>query len=154
MMVVDLTVGQWHAIAQQGAGVAVTVCLAGDSMRPFIRRGTDRVTIVPVTRALRRGDVVLFERGDGSYVVHRVRFLKDGFVQTLGDACWNPDGWMPMERVLGLAARFVRNGRVYTLDCSVSRLIGRVWMAALPLRLCYRRALRLLSKIKAKVMRG
>ncbi|MBR2942674.1 MAG: S24/S26 family peptidase [Clostridia bacterium] len=59
----SLGIEQWHALGQQGDRIPVTITLEGDSMRPLIRRGRDRVTIVPLDREIRKGDVVLFRGG-------------------------------------------------------------------------------------------
>jgi phage repressor protein C with HTH and peptisase S24 domain len=46
----------------------------GSSMEPFLKGGRDRVTLVPPgARPVRRGDVVLFQRDCGAFVLHRVR---------------------------------------------------------------------------------
>ena len=90
---------QWCAMAREGAAPAVTICLEGDSMRPLIRRSRDPVTIIPLSRELRKGDVVLFCLGE-RYIVHRVWRLRDGLVRTFGDNCWNPEPWFPREQLL------------------------------------------------------
>lgn len=135
----SISIEAWRELCREGAAPPVTICLDGDSMRPLIRRGCDPVTIVPLRRPLRRGDVVLFTLGDGRYIVHRVRGLKEGRVQTLGDNCWNPDAWFPEEQVLGQAVRFVRSGRPHRLDTPLARAWGRCWMALHPVRRLYRR---------------
>ena len=129
---------QWCALAAEGAAPPVTIPLEGDSMRPLIRRGVDPVTIVPISRPLQKGDVVLFTLG-GRYIVHRVWHLKPGLVQTYGDNCLNPEPWFPVEQVLGLAVKFSRNGRVIRLDTPGARAWGMAWMAVWPLRVCYKR---------------
>ena len=129
-----ITMEAWLAAAQTGAAPPVTICLEGDSMRPLIRRGRDPVTIVPLGRPLRRGDVVLFTLGDGRYVVHRLWRLRGDWVQTLGDHCQNPEPWFPRTQVLGQVLRFKRGRRTFRLDTPGARLLGRIWMASLPLR--------------------
>lgn len=125
---------QWCALSKTGAAPAVTTTLYGDSMRPLIRREKDEVTIQPLCRELKRGDIVLFRSGYGQYVVHRVWKLQEQQVQTLGDNCWKPDLWMPYDQVLGLAVCMKRNGRVIRLDHAAARGAGRAWMALRPLR--------------------
>ena len=129
----------WCALAREGAAPPVTICLEGDSMRPLIRRGRDPVTIVPLSRELKKGDVVLFTLRDGRYVVHRVWKLKPGWVRTFGDNCWNPEPWFPENQVLGQVVRFSRAGRTFRLDTPSARAWGRVWMFIHPMRLCYKR---------------
>lgn len=136
-----ISIAQWHALAQEGAALGVKIRLDGDSMRPLIRRNRDEVTIQPLTRPLKRGDVILFRNAAGQHVVHRVRKLGEGRVQTLGDNCWNPDPWIPAEQALGLAVCVKRDGRTIRLDGAPGRGIGRVWMAFRPMRNLFRRAL-------------
>lgn len=140
----SISMEQWCELVRQGAAPSVTICLAGESMRPLIRRGRDPVTIIPVQRPLRRGDVVLFTQGNGRYVVHRVWKLRDGWVRTFGDNCWKPEPWFPVERVLGQVACCMRNGRTIRLDTPAARWAGRCWLALSPIRKCGRR-LRLLA---------
>ena len=132
-----MSIAQWHALAKDGPAPPMCVPLEGDSMRPLIRRGRDRVTIVPLTRPLKRGDVVLFEAPPGRYVVHRVYRLRDGFVQTLGDHCWNPDVWIPERQVLGQAVQAERGRMRIPLDSALARGWGCCWMALLPGRRVY-----------------
>ena len=129
---------QWVALAREGAAPAVTICLEGDSMRPLIRRGKDPVTIIPLSRPLRKGDVVLFRLGE-KYIVHRVWKLQNSLVCTFGDNCWKPEPWFPQQQVLGLVVRAVRSGRTIQLDTRLSRAWGRMWMALHPLRMVYKR---------------
>ena len=119
----SIPMAQWRAL--EGAAPPVTICLEGDSMRPLIRRGRDPVTIVPLQRPLKKGDVVLFTLGDGRFVVHRVWRLRDGLVRTLGDHCQNPEPWFPQGQVLGQAVRFQRGGRTHRLDTPLARALGR-----------------------------
>ena len=132
-----MSIAQWHALARDGPVPPMRIFLEGDSMRPLIRRGRDRVTIVPLTRPLKRGDVVLFEFPPGRYVVHRVYRLRDGFVQTLGDHCWNPDPWMPERQVLGQVVQAERDRLRIPLDSTAASAFGRFWMALLPGRRAY-----------------
>ena len=129
-----LSIVQWHALCQSGTVLPMCIPLDGDSMRPLIRRKSDIVSIVPLSRPLLRGDVVLFEHPTGRYVVHRIYRMRDDSVQTLGDHCWNPDPWMPQSCVLGLVTQFERDGRTLALDSDYARRIGRIWMKVLPLR--------------------
>ena len=141
-----LPIEEWRRLGTEGTPLPVTIRLDGDSMRPLIRRGKDRVTILPLARELKIGDIVLFRGGADRYVVHRVHKLRSGCVCTLGDNCWNTDGWMPLENVWGLVIRMERNGKAYSLDCRLSRAFGRIWMALHPLRMFYRRCRRLAGR--------
>lgn len=135
----SIPIAEWAVLAREGVAPPVTIPLEGSSMQPLIRRSMDPVTIVPLQRSLKKGDVVLFTTGPGRYVVHRVWKLTQDQVLTLGDNCLNPDSWMPLACVLGQAVAFRRNGRRYRLDTTGARLWGRFWMWLYPIRKCYKR---------------
>lgn len=64
----------------------VPVTVAGTSMTPFLDPG-DTVLLDLPDRPIERGDVILFTRPDGQYVLHRVvGFFPDGALELLGDA--------------------------------------------------------------------
>lgn len=149
----SLSIHEWHALGEQGTALPVTICLEGDSMRPLIRRGKDPVTIIPLSRPLKIGDVVLFRGGPERFVVHRVYKLKDGFVQTLGDNCYNPDPWMPLENVWGLVIRYTRDGKTYPLDTDQARRRGRIRMKIHPVRIFIKRGINLLKRIVRKMLK-
>jgi hypothetical protein len=149
-----VSIPQWYELSKQGIVLPISITLDGDSMRPLVRRKLDKVTIVPLSRSLIRGDVVLFEHPAGRYVVHRIYRLKGDTVQTLGDNCMNPDSVMPLSCVLGQITCAERNNHTIPLDTSVSRAFGRVWMACLPMRRLWRKskalAVRILRKMKLR----
>ena len=62
----------------------VPVTVSGTSMVPFLRPG-DTVYLNLPERPYRVGDVVLFTRPGGSYVLHRIVGKKDGCFMLLGD---------------------------------------------------------------------
>lgn len=149
----NLGIEEWRQLGMKGNCLPVTICLEGDSMRPLIRRGRDRVTIVPLMRPLKVGDIVLFKGGEKRFVVHRVRALREGAVCTMGDNCYADDGWMPLENIWGLVVRMERDGRAYALDSDASRTWGKLWMAALPLRRAYRRCRQLAARCYRRIFR-
>ena len=58
----------------------------GTSMRPLIRQGIDAVALVSLERRPKKGDVLLYRRESGQYVLHRLmRVEKDGTLCFCGD---------------------------------------------------------------------
>ena len=69
----------------------VPVPVKGDSMRPFLR-SADFAYLTALPKKLKRGDIVLFQRKDGRYVLHRVyKIRKDGAFLMLGDSQRMPE---------------------------------------------------------------
>ena len=69
----------------------VPVPVKGVSMRPCLRDG-DLVYLDPLCQPVRPGDMVLFLRENGQYILHRVhRCLPDGSYLILGDSQLTPE---------------------------------------------------------------
>lgn len=105
-----LSVVQWHEMVLGGADISVRFKVNGTSMRPLIRKDRDIVTVVPLRRKPRVGDIVLFIRpGSGApYVLHRIWKIEGERVCTFGDGCFRPDPWMPVSHIWGFAVSIER----------------------------------------------
>lgn len=134
----DISIEEWHKLAREGAQIPVSFVIDGDSMRPLLRKGKDKVTAVPVYRNLKKGDIVVFARNDGTYVCHRVWKIKNETVVTIGDACYGFDTPMHISQVWGIVIRKERNGKTVKIDSSLSRAFGRLWMSLRWLRITRR----------------
>ena len=128
-----ISVEMWHELTREGADMPVRIQLQGHSMRPLIRCRRDYVTIRPIRRELKRGDIVLFRRPDGIYVTHRLWKLRGDMVQTLGDNCLDPDNPVRRDAVLGLVTHVTRGTRTFCVDTPVWRFLGRCWSFLQPL---------------------
>lgn len=133
----EISVAQWHHLAQDGVDLPISLSLSGESMRPLIRRNMDTVTILPLRRQVRPGDIVLFADHRGRYVVHRVCKRKGNLVVTIGDHCRKPDLPISEDQVWGLVTTVTRGNRSISVDNTIARSLGRIWMALLPLRRVY-----------------
>lgn len=127
-----ISVEDWLSLSESDINVPVQVTLSGVSMEPLIRKGKDVVTLLPVSRPLKKGDVVIFKRQDGAYVCHRVFRIGNGVVQTMGDNCVNLDFPVSTGNVYALAARVQRGNKIINLDTGLARFMGLC-------RLLYRR---------------
>lgn len=87
------------------------VRVTGSSMMPLLRHLRDGVIIVPPEK-VRRGDIVLFDRLNGRYALHRViRVKKDGFTMA-GDNQWHVENGLPYGQIVGVAAWIDRGGKM------------------------------------------
>lgn len=146
MQTFEISIAEWHQLAAGGAAPALRVPLIGHSMQPLVRKMRDIVTILPVSRPLRKGDIVLFRRADGVYVVHRLIRIEKDAVQTLGDNCPRPDAPLPISEVLGIVTHVQRGKRTLHVDTPSWRWAGRLWSAILPVRNCYRSCRRFIAR--------
>ena len=74
-----LHLAQAEPLLRERLEATVMLTVTGGSMLPLLAGGRDRVTLGPVPERLRRGEVLLYRRADGSYVLHRLTgFEQDG----------------------------------------------------------------------------
>lgn len=85
-----------------GTGATVWTNATGESMQPAIPHGA-KVRLIPPSRSVRRGDVVLAVLPSGRSVLHRVFCHRGETVFLIGDACTHPDPPVSRSNVLARA---------------------------------------------------
>ena len=86
------------------------VRVTGTSMQPLLKHLTDGVIIVP-PESIHTGDIVLFDRRNGRYALHRIiRKKKDGFTMA-GDNQWYFETGLPYNQIIGVVDAIERNGK-------------------------------------------
>lgn len=89
-------------------GQSVQVSVRGMSMFPLLMKG-DVVLVKPVTyEALRKGDIVVFER-NGIWVAHRLVRKAKGNLQTQGDGNQLLDADLPFSKVKGVVVKVTKS---------------------------------------------
>lgn len=119
-------------VALLGEGAAqVPVRVSGTSMAPFLHPG-DVVYLSRPVRPCRVGDIVLFTRPEGRYVLHRIVKKKNGAFLALGDGQCVPEPVQP-ERIHAVATSVGIQGRILSAHhprCLFFRFVWR-WLAPL-----------------------
>lgn len=113
-------------------GKTVTIPVKGNSMKPFLTDGRDKVTLCGCRdEELSPGDVVLAGVNDGgSTVLHRVVERRGTRLLLQGDANKTTEE-TGLQEVLGKAVAMERKGRTYEVDGKVWRCYSAVWMKVL-----------------------
>lgn len=136
---------------QMDSGGRAQLVVTGNSMYPTLRNRRDAVYLVSVQRPLRRGDVILYRRRGGQYVLHRiVTKPKEGQFFCCGDNQWKKEA-VDSTQVLALTDGFLRNGKIYTDHTWSYRTWVSFWIALMPVRrplLRLRRCLGRMCKVK------
>ena len=125
------------------------VRVTGTSMLPLLRPMRDGVVIRPAGK-LRPGDIVLCDRGNGRYVLHRViRMGRDGFTMA-GDHQGHAEPGFSRDQVLGVVREIDRGNRRISVNSFFLVLYAGgmtatafpriyLWRATEPLRRLFRR---------------
>lgn len=121
----------------------VPVPVAGDSMVPFLRP-QDTVYLDLPTAPPEKGDILLFTRASGQYVLHRVVKLEpQGLLWLLGDNQLAPEP-VPADRVCAIASAACCGGRYIKADSFRWWFFAHVWYRLVPLR-------RILARLRARL---
>lgn len=128
------------------AGRAFVLTVTGDSMGPTLRHLRDRVVLVPPQRKTPgRGDIVLFRRENGAFVLHRIlRVRDDGSFVINGDAqVWTETA--DIHQIYAVAEGIERKGRYISCDSGMYRAYVRAWQVfrtARPYMIAFQRAVK------------
>ena len=113
---------------------AVPLVISGNSMAPFLRHGRDTVYLSKVTRPLKRGDMILYRRACGSYVLHRICRCRSHGYDLVGDAQLHIESGIRPEQVLAVVTAVRRKGKLLEKGDLLWAFFACVWPALLPLR--------------------
>lgn len=107
-------------------GKTVKLAVTGFSMYPLVSSRRDSV-LLKKADILGVGDVPLFQRADGSYILHRIVKEKDGCYAMMGDYETKAEYPVKPEQIVAKAVGFYRKERF--IDCkSVSyRTYSFLW---------------------------
>ena len=90
----------------------VPLVISGSSMTPFLVHGRDTVYLSKVTAPLKRGDMILYRRDCGAYILHRI-FRSEGDTYTLvGDAQTMLEPGIRADQVLAVVTAVRRKGKL------------------------------------------
>lgn len=135
-------------------GSEVIITVTGNSMRPFLKDRRDQVVLVKAEGdKLKAGDVPLYVRRNGKYVLHRIVDVKDGAYTMLGDAQVTKEYGIQPDQIVALAKAFIRKGVRYECDSDKYRRYVKFWMGILPLRKLYFKLYRFSARVYHKLVR-
>ena len=137
---------------EQGQEVVLTI--TGNSMSPFLRNKKDQVVLTTCDpTALQPGDVPLYRRRSGRYVLHRIVERDDGVSRTrygvdeplpsrcdslrftmLGDAQWQEEPGFAPDQIVAVATAFISRGKRWECDSEAYRSNRLRWHRLLWLR--------------------
>lgn len=132
------------------AGQTVELPPRGISMLPLLREGRDSVLLSPKPERLRRYDIPLYRRDDGSYVLHRVVGLEGGGYNMCGDNQYAIERGITDEQIIAVVTKIRRGGRLFDVGHPIYRVWCALWCVSRPLRHLILRVLRRIRRIFKK----
>lgn len=100
--------------ASIASGGSVKLKVSGFSMYPLVTSRRDSVLLTKADN-IKTGDVPLYKRADGSYILHRIVGKKNGAFYTMGDYETKKEYPVYPEQIVAKAAGFYRKDKF--IDC-------------------------------------
>lgn len=115
--------------------IAVTMTVKGGSMYPMLTSGRDEVLLKSLASyRLKKGDIVLYTRDNGQYILHRIVRTHENGYDLCGDHQYLVEKNIPGDRIIAVVKQFKRNGRLHKTEEIGYRIYFRLWILLLPLR--------------------
>ena len=116
-------------------GYAV-VPITGTSMLPLLKEGRDLVELESCSQErLKKGNVVLYKKNDGTLVLHRIIKTENReFFTVLGDHQFNNDERVNNNQIIAVACGFFIKGRYVNEKTRWYRLYKKIWLCNLNVR--------------------
>ena len=106
----------------QGMAVAITGC--GDSMKPFIENGEDKVVLekIPDGKEICVGEICLYKRLNGKYAIHRIFAVQEECFSAVGDSQFFIEKDIPKCNLVAIVSRIIKKDGTQ-IDCLNSEFI-------------------------------
>lgn len=115
-------------------GGRAPLVVTGISMHPTLRHCRDMVELIPPPDVLHRGDLILYQRESGAYVLHRiVTKPRDGRFVCSGDNQWEPED-VAAHQVIALVDTYIRDGKRIPVKALSNRIWVGLWIGLFPVR--------------------
>ena len=113
---------------------AVPLVVSGGSMTPFLVHRRDTVYLSKVDRPLKKGDMVLYQRMNGAYILHRVLKVAHDSYTMVGDAQTHPEPGIKMNQVRAVVTAVRRKDKLLQKGSFWWDFFEKVWIRMVPIR--------------------
>ena len=115
------------------SGTSVEIIGTGSSMVPMLIHRKSAVRLA-APGTLRIGDIPLYRRRSGQFVIHRIVGIKDGSYICCGDRQWNLEYGIGADQIIAVVTDFKRTERWISCQNWLYRIYWHIWIAVLPIR--------------------
>ena len=113
---------------------AAPLVISGGSMSPFLINGRDTVYLSKISRPLKKGDMVLYRRAGGAYVLHRIFKVEDGSYTMVGDAQTYLESGIRPDQICAIVTAAYRKDKLLQKGSFWWDFFEIVWIRLVPLR--------------------
>lgn len=129
-----------------------TIPITGTSMLPLLVQGRDTVTLKKCDVPLKKGDLPLYRRKDGAFVLHRiVKVNSDNSYTMCGDNQFLKEKGIEHSQIIGVVTEIKRKDKTFSVEDKKYQLYVKLGLLLLNIRYPYKRFRYLLHLVKQKI---
>ena len=129
--------------------IDILITVNGTSMNPMLRHKRDKVVLTSCDKFnLKKGDIPLYRRSNGKYVLHRIVKVNENSYDLCGDNQCEIEKDVLKTAVIAVVKAFERNGKMCRCNDIRYRLYWRLWILSMPFRRLMRKVRSMLRRIK------
>ena len=113
---------------------SVPLVISGSSMDPFLVHGRDTVFLTKLKRPAKKGDMLLYRRMGGQYILHRVYKVQEDSLQTIGDGQLSIEPGIRPEQVLATVSAVRRKGKLLKPGHPTWVFYEKIWLRLIRIR--------------------
>ena len=126
--------------------------VTGTSMLPLLVQGRDFVIIEEIKTPLKTGDLPLYRRADGTFVLHRIVAVnEDGSFVMCGDNQFLKEYGITESNIIGVVTEIIRDGKSFSVEDERYKKYVKRGLILLNVRYPYKRLRYFLHKVKVKL---
>lgn len=113
----------------------ITLKVTGSSMYPLLINNRDSVILTKCDKYnLKKGDIPLYRRSSGKFVLHRIVRTHENSYDLCGDNQYIIEKNVPKKNVIAVVKAFERNGKLYSCDDVLYKIYWRLRVFSIPFR--------------------
>ena len=113
---------------------ALPLVISGNSMSPFLVHGRDTVYLSRLDRPAKRGDVLLYKRESGAYILHRVYKVEKDSYTMVGDAQTQLEQGIRQDQIIAIMTSALRKRKLQKKGSFWWEFFEKLWIRIIPLR--------------------
>lgn len=143
----DVLLEEYRELLKDESVEVLPLVISGNSMSPFLIHGRDTIYLSRLTRPVKRGDVLLYQRENGAYVLHRVYRVDDSSFTMVGDAQTELELGIRPEQVIAIMTSAERKGKKQAPGSFWWEFFEKIWIRMVPLRPIVRKVYTAVSRL-------
>lgn len=125
---------EYREILKDESIEALPFQISGNSMAPFLIHQRDTVYLSRLKRTVKKGDIVLYQRDNGAYVLHRVVKTEKDHVAMIGDGQFVIETGIRFDQIIAIVTSVQRKGKTLKPGDFWWDFFEKCWIHMIPFR--------------------